>query len=59
MSTGRSVVLNGRGEKEGRFVPYQKLSFGCDIFFLWDRRDASDILEHGLSTMLLLFWEII
>ena len=28
-----TVVLNGRGEKEGRFVPYQKLSFGSDSLF--------------------------
>ena len=28
---------------------------GAPVFISWDRRDASDLLERGLSTMLLVF----
>ena len=31
------------------------LVWGRQFSFSWDRRDASDLLERGLSTMLLVF----
>ena len=38
----------------------EALVWGYHFFiFSWDRRDTSDMLEHGLSTILMGFWKIL
>ena len=44
--------------KGGQVCPNVKRSrLGATVYFSWDRRDASDLLERGLSTAG--FWEIL